>query len=502
MRFTTIQSGLIAILYLLCIQSSYGQSRYLGAAINDPYTMGYGGIERTNVGCKPLLNDLLDSQEVFWANQVEQYETAGLDFVAPWLKGRSPVDGKPRNTPERLSLLVKAIEDRGLTGKVTIMPYDDNPASWTAAWNFAAGRGYGYAKPFPVDDQTLWAYVWDYNFKVFFDTVPYKHLFKIKGHPVFSIWSCSGTFVSGMKGNGSKLISYIKDQCEKRYGWRPHFRASSEWISADPSSDDPRIVDSTAAWFEPKPRPHPYSHSVSRYRGIINAVLIPSFAVNQEFWEPDHGNTLANNLMTARTSDVADITLVEGFDNYFEGCALWRVRSLNADGTPISYERSGYDYPNQRINILRKYSNHPFPEVLKLEAEWCDEFGGYPAMPNQHRNGPIHISASNDPLDPLHGYVVDDIRPGQWLRWRDVPMQNNVNLRLRYATSKEGSRLRFKIDGTEHPSIELPHSGGLNKYRDYVATGYTFPGNSYHTVTIIFETGEMTLNRWNVEAAK
>jgi hypothetical protein len=461
--------------------------------------MSREAMEKPDVRGKPLSNELLASPETYWADQVEQYEAAGLDFVAPWLKGASPVDGKITNTPARLATLVRAIEAHGLTGKLTILPYDDNPASWTAAWNFSEGRGYNYARPFPVDDPAVWSFVWERNFQAFFDAVPERHLFKIEGRPVFAIWSCSGAFLSGISGHGSRLITYIKDQCERRYGWRPHFRAPADWIAADPSSAAPGIVDSTAAWFEPKPRTRTYSRSVSRHGGVVHAVLIPSFDVNGEYWDPEHGRTLEENLRYCRVDQAADVTLVEGFDNYFEDCTLWRVRHRQPDGTALPFQVTGYDYPNQRINILRRYSNAPSPAVLRLEAEWCDDFGGYPDCPNRYRNGPIRISESPDPADPPHGYVVDDTRSGQWLEWREVPMAGRVNLRLRYAAGPPCARLRIVIGAAAPVVVDLPTTGGPEAFSGHLVAGIAVPSGDRHTVRIEFMTSGVVLNRWTVE---
>ena len=56
-----------------------------------------------------------------------------------------------------------------------------------------------------------------------------------------------------------------------------------------------------------------------------------------------------------------DLVFLEGFTDVAENAAWWR-----------SKDRTYYDYPNQRINLLRKYSNHPFPMEQRLEAEACD----------------------------------------------------------------------------------------------------------------------------------
>jgi len=67
---------------------------------------------------------------------VEQYQSAQIDFIAVWLKGN--------NQPATFANCVTAVNKRGLTNRIKIMAFDDNPASWTAMWNFDHGNGYGY----------------------------------------------------------------------------------------------------------------------------------------------------------------------------------------------------------------------------------------------------------------------------------------------------------------------------------------------------------------------
>jgi len=46
------------------------------------------------------------------------------------------------------------------------------------------------------------------------------------------------------------------------------------------------------------------------------------------------------------------LTLVEGFTDWEESAALFRVNNLETNGSVLSYSQTYYDYPSQRLNLL------------------------------------------------------------------------------------------------------------------------------------------------------
>jgi len=152
----------------------------------------------------------------YWDSMVEQYQSAQIDFIAVWLKGN--------HQPATFGNCAAALQKRGLTDRIKIMPFDDNPASWTALRNFDHGSGYGYKEPFDVGKEENWAYVWDKNLKPFFQSVPDVNRYKIQGRPVYAIWSGSPAFLSNLNGNGSQLLKYLRAQCKSTFGFSPYIR--------------------------------------------------------------------------------------------------------------------------------------------------------------------------------------------------------------------------------------------------------------------------------------
>lgn len=119
----------------------------------------------------PLFNAPAGDYARYWDSMVEQYQSAQTDFAAVWLKGN--------NQPATFANWVTAIGKHGMPRRIKVMPFDDNPASWTAMWNYDHGHGYNYTVPFDMGVPANWAWVWDKNLKVFFQSVPNANRYKI-----------------------------------------------------------------------------------------------------------------------------------------------------------------------------------------------------------------------------------------------------------------------------------------------------------------------------------
>ena len=447
----------------------------------------------------PLYNLPPQDHARYWDSMAEQYQSAQIDFVAVWLKGNSQ--------PATFAHLVTALNKRGLTHRVKVMPFDDNPASWTALWNFEHGSGYGYKAPFDLSDPAARAFVWDKNLKAFFATVPDANRYKINGRPVYAIWSGSPAFLSHLNGNGSKLLAYLRTQCRSTFGFNPYIIVSGDWVKNDLSSDAPGVVDAVYPWFTPVPGPNYSTWNVHTRGGATFGTCIPSFHIsnpadpNAPVWivDPAHGKTLATGLTGTIGSGKCVSTVVEGFDDYWENATLWRARTLDTNGKPLGYAETGYDYPNQRLNLVRRQSNHPFPADLKEEAESCDSFSGAAARPNHpnyYRNGPIAVE---DTTDVYGGYDVCRTLAGETLTWREVPLQGTVHLKVR-AASVTGGRLHFIIDGVAHPAVRIPRTGSGQAWLTVDLGAYTFALRSYHTVSLVWDTPGVSVNWWQAQS--
>ncbi len=442
---------------------------------------------QTNIS---LYNPQRGNPTATWEDWAAQITQAGLDFICPNLTGSWPNTGSP---PADMAPLVTALNNLGNVTKFAI--FDDNAASWCAQWNMAEGRGFWYAEPFDISDPANWVFIYDYNYKLFYETVPDAQRFKIDGRPVIWIWTGNPYFVANSQGNLSRAMLWVRQRCMEDFGFNPYIVGNRDFISNDSTCANPGVLDATHSWFGPPNDPW----TLSVFNGVKTGVAVAQFQNPSNppgFLDPDHGNLL-NEGLHQTVGAGALMTLLEGFTDYEEDAALFRVRNLDENGNPLSYEQTYYDYPNQRLNIIRKHSRHPFPAELKLEAEGCDTYGGAAGggTPRLYRNGNIGIEPTQDEGG---GFSIGWIQPNEWFQWEEVPMEGSGTLQVRVAANNDAGRLHFVIDGQVKPAVTLPDTGGFQSWATVDTPPETFAPGSYHTVRLICETSGMNINwiRW------
>jgi len=427
----------------------------------------------------------------FWDNYVEELVSSGVDFVAPTIRGYVdlPLAINTAGDPRMLSGLVAAINRRGAGDKLKISALDDTPASMTDKKNRAKHGTGGYDPKFDIGDvdgtgEGGYAYFWDRNLRAFFETVPDNLRFKIDGRPVIYEWGI-GDFAFTNQGNGNlkKLVEYVRDKADEEFGINPYLIVDQSWIAQDPTVAS--VVDGVHSWF-----PVPGGKSVTAFNGKNFGVAVPSFrySVGSTHMEitPNHGQTFKDNL--AATVPISRVTLIEGFTDWEENAATWRGREGD-------YNDTWYDYPNQMINILRQYSNNPFPTDLRVEAESADFY--YDTTPGNHynvyRDGDLDVQETGDIGG---GWNVGNTAAGEWLEWREIPLQGTVTLKIRAAAANSGNRVRFVVDGIAGPTITIPNTGGMQTYQTVPAGSFTFAAGSYHTVRLELVDGDVNINYW------
>jgi hypothetical protein len=268
----------------------------------------------------------------------------------------------------------------------------------------------------------------------------------------------------------------------EEFGFNPYIIVDGSWLRCDPTVDNPAVIDGVHNWFTVGP-----GWSMTNFNNNSYGVCVPGFRViNGDAYmnlDAAHGATFTNNLMrTANKKPL--ITLVEGFTDWEENCSVWR-------STDTRY----YDYPNQRINIMRKFSNNPFPADLKMEAEACDFYNDITTGNtfNQYRDGNLDVNQCNDAGG---GWNVCAVDAGEWLEWKEVPLQGTVTLKLRYATPNADRKVRFVIDGVASETVTLPSTGGWDVWQTADVQTVTLPAGSYHTIRLEFIDDGINVNYW------
>ncbi|WP_158944847.1 DUF5010 domain-containing protein [Granulicella sp. S190] len=445
-----------------------------------------------------LYNPTAATPDKTWASWVEQYNQAGIDFVAADLVGSTPNASHP---PTQLSSLVTAINNASLTNSLKIAIFDDNGSSWLAQYSLASGYGYTFPPldhPFDMSNPANWKYLYDYDYKLFYQTVPDANRFKINGRPVIFIWTGNPTYISNENGNYSKAVNYVRQQCQADFGFNPWIVVNNDAVANDPTLTAPGVIDGTHSWYGVS---NPYN--LSSYNGTSTGTLVPGYGdaahtYLPSFIDPNHGQLLDTGL-TNTVGKGALLTVVEGFTDYGEEASLWRTRNIDQNGNAMTYAQTEYDYPNQRLSILRAHSRNPFPASQTFEAEGSDYFGGgvsVSAIANYYRNGNIAI---DDVTDTGGGYFVGWIQSGEWLEWEHVPLNGTPHIVVRVASPIPGAQIQLVIDGIAQPAQTIPNTGDWQTWTSFDMGPIGTFSNSYHTIRIVFPNGGLNLNWWQTQ---
>ncbi len=417
----------------------------------------------------------------WWENMVEEVDYSGIDFIALLSRGDSPnAPDKGNGNPKYITTLVNAMNTRGVNSfKLAI--FDDCPNSWTANKNWDDSKGTVNSSTDPKFDCGAinnYKYIWDYNLKLAIQNIPDERRYKINGRMVLIFWSVKSTWMTNMgNGNLKKIIEHIRTQCQANFGFNPYIIVNRNWFDVDPTCNNPSVVDAVHNWFSSAGNT---SWTNYLWNGIKTGVVIPGFGEPESppFIDPNHGQTLINGL-NRTVKDGASLTLCEGFTDAAESAAYWR-----------STDKTYYDYPNQRLNIVRSYTNKAYTNTLTVEAEACD-FSTDLSTGNSggaFRDGDLDIIKSTDVNG---GWVVTNTQANEWMEWKELPLLTNTKFQLRYKSSAEAS-VKFSVDGASLPTISLPSTN--NVWTTIDAGNYNCASNSSHTVRLMIISGTPEIN--------
>jgi hypothetical protein len=426
-----------------------------------------------------------EGMEQWWENMVEEVDYSGIDFIALLSRGTQPNQPIDLGTgdPKHIPTLVKYMKQRNARFKLAI--FDDCPNSWQGSRNYNLyGKDQTKYELFDCGNPDNYKYIWDYNLKLAIERIPDEMRYKIDNRPVIIFWSVKSTWMTNIDGNLSKIVAYIKEQSLKTFGFVPYLIIRPMWLDYDKSLTA-TMVDAAHNWFSAAGGT---SFTLNTLNNIKVGVCVPSFVKPSEpqngVLEPGMGTTdqgkrlkygLDNTLKAG-----AMLTLVEGFTDAAEGAALWR-----------SGDKLYYNYPNQRLNILRAYSKKPFPDTLRVEAEACDAFSdqtiGNSGGAFLHE-GDLDVLKCNDTIG---GWFVTNTQANEWMEWKEMPLQAKTKFLLRYKSTADAS-IRFTVGGTVLSTINLPATN--NVWTSIDAGTHSFASNGYHTVRLSIVSGTPDIN--------
>lgn len=443
----------------------------------------------------PLYNPKLGSEEDWWDNLVEEMAYSGLDYVAADLRGYSSKNPHvDHGDPRRLKDMIAALDRRGVRGKFKIALFDDCPASWGALRNLDMGKGYTFKHAyeddgdlFPLEDLPesleeakaqeygIYNYIWTNNIRLALQTLikdaqAEDVLMKIDGKPLVIFWGIDILLRPDKKdryeGKLTRILNWMRQESRVEFGVEPFFVVHSSFYK-NYDVTVRQSADAAHSWFSLGYRPNYYSLN-SDVKGRRIGATLPGFCVGdlkdtddnsvasgKAFIDPQHGAYLENSLKDLTLNQQAELVIIEGFTDALENASLWRCIDK-------PYNESYYDYPNQRINILRRFSAHPYPKELKVEAEGCDSYFDRTTgnSGTAYRTGDLDIRKCDDKLG---GWCIIDMQQGERLEWKKLPLRaGKLKLELRYRSQGE-SQVNFYIEGKglgNLPTAVLPATNG------------------------------------------
>jgi len=427
-----------------------------------------------------------ENDQDFWDNLVEEYAHSGLDYMAVNVRGYIPNNNWDVGDPRRLADLMAAMDRRGLSDAFKIAFFDDNPASWQRARSITLGLG-NDAK-FNCGDTTNYKYIWDRNIKTALTKVPSNRWHKIDGRPLLIFWHAGDSwFTNQGNGNLKKIMLYIRKQCQLSFGVNPYIIVADSFVDKDPQISDPAVIDGVHDWFNMS-----RSHTVRTFNGTKVGALVPGFSKSESggmFLDPKHGQTLTDGLQ-ATVNGGCKTTFIEGFTDFAENAALHRSEG--------GYAATYYDYPNQRINIVRKFTGKDFVRDLKLEAEACDSYYDKSSgnSGKLYRNGNLDIVRTNDVNG---GWNVTNTQAGEWLEWKEIPLSKATFFSIRYR-STAAATINFSVDGTSLGNKVIASTNGNWATIENVAS-YSNSTNGYHSLKVNIVAGTPEINFFTVKVS-
>lgn len=479
----------LLVVIVIATQQTKGQD--LGATFCWQYKEIYGGHDypfNRSIVTRNLPSNTStkwEGMDQWWENMVEEIDYSGLDYVALLSRGTQPNRPKDLGSgdPKHIRTLVRYMQERESKFKLCI--FDDPPASWRQSRNYDLyDKDLSKYELFDCANPDNYKYIWDYNLKLAIEYIPEEMRYKIDNRMVIFFWQVSNSWMTNIDGNLSKILNHIKQECQKTFGFVPYIIVQKAWMERDKSLTA-ASVDAVHNWFSAKGG---NSFSLHTHNNIKTGVLVPSFVKPSE---PENGilypamgtNDQGARLKHGLTNTVnagARTTLIEGFPNAAEGAAVWR-----------SGDKLYYDYPNQRINIVRSYTQNPYPDTLKVEAEACDF---HYDLTTGNSGGAFLHEGNLDVLkcaDKWGGWYVTNTQADEWMEWRELPLLKNTKFVLRYRSSA-GATVKFTVNNIDMQTITLPSTASV--WTSIDAGTYAAANNSAQTVKFTVVSGRPDIN--------
>jgi hypothetical protein len=484
-----------AMLFSMILFFNHGYSQDIGSIFAWHYKEIYGGhdypynqsILKRNF---PNNNTHWSANLQWWENIVEEIEYSGLDYIALLSRGNQPsAPDRGNGNPKHIPTLIDAMHKRGAANSFKLALFDD-PPTWNGSKNWDDSKGARYSTTDPkldLSEPENYKYIWDYNLKQAIEHIPDAMRYKIDGRMVIFFWTVSDSWFINLQGNLSKILKHVSEECQKTFGFKPYIIIQHTWLERDTSLADSGTFDAVHGWIS---QVRGRSWSFVDWKGEKISVLVPGFFKDDRLLDPsmgtDDNGTMLRDGLDNTVGAGARTTLIEGFTNAAETASLWR----STDNGKYRF----YDYPNQRLNIVRSYTANPFPETLKVEAEACDFY--FDLTPGNSGGAYLHMGDLDvvKCTDELEGWNVTNTQANEWMEWRELPLVAETKFELRYKSTAPSS-VKITVDGNDLPDANLPSTGGIWSSIDIGSL--SLAENGYHTVRLTIVSGSPDINYFN-----
>jgi hypothetical protein len=491
-----MEKQVFSVMWLFCINFFFSPafSQDIGSIFCWHYKEIYGGhdYEHNQSILKrnfPYNNTHWSDNYQWWENIVEEIEYSGLDYIALLSRGNQPnAPDRGNGNPKHIPTLINAMHKRGAANSFKLALFDD-PPTWNGSKNWDDSKGTRYSTEDPkldLSNPDNYKYIWEYNLKQAIEHIPEAMRYEIDGRLVIFFWTVSDSWFVNIQGNLSKILKHVNEECLKTFGFKPYIIIQHTWLERDTSLSNSGTFDAVHGWLS---QVRGRSWSLVDWNGVKTGVLVPGFkpADDPRHLDPFMGTDDSGKMLKTGLDNTvkagARTTLIEGFTNAAETASVWRS---NDQGKYVFYQ-----YPNQRLNIVRSYTSNPFPDTLKVEAEACDfhfdltpgnSGGAYLYM------GDLDVVKCSDTYE---GWNVTNTQANEWMEWREMPLLKESRFELRYKSTAPSS-VKISIDHNDLPATSLPSTQGIWTTIDIGTNALS--SNGLHTVRLTIDSGSPDIN--------
>jgi len=431
----------------------------------------------------PIYEVLDRAEPEFWNYMLDELLYARLDVYM--FHGRGCLDkeagtelsmrGIGNMCPRQLKYFVDAVERAGVSDVVKMGMWDD-----TGSYRTARNRILGTNDPqFDVGDESNWQFFWDYNIKIWFDTVPAHLWYRIHGKPVIANWNLRNDEFMNQQGNASRLLDWLKMKFMARFSVEPLFIVEDSWFRLDTTMTSAQAF-GRHRWFNPAMnRMHTYTEYNGREWGIVVAGFrdprtIPGCGASCREVMREGGKVFTDG-MDAGVD--ADFILIEAMNNMVESGGYYRSED--------------WAYPTQYLNLMRRYTD-PEPETLQFQAEGADTFNKFNPMSMSGRYSDRGLDVAQ--LSDGTGWYVANTEAGEWIEYQDVFLGCGT---YRFSARAAGIPLNgpslLRLDIADLGTVAIDQDGG-DVYKFYHLGQATIFSDGNFKLRVVFETGNVNLD--------